>query len=95
MTTKNKTLGDIVKEYFPDAAPDFIEYMVWERTGYPCFWDIPSSGSTPEECFRKQLLEFKAEIESKKSSKKLKKPTENDLIYDHTEQDEKLPKEEY
>jgi len=53
------TAGDIVREYFPDATDDECEFILWEKTGYPCFWNIPEDGSTPEECFRHQLGRFK------------------------------------
>jgi hypothetical protein len=36
-------------------------FVVWEKTGYPVFWNIPEDGDTPEECFRKQLKEFAEE----------------------------------
>ena len=46
--------GHMVLEYFPDANDEFIEFVVWEKTGYPSFWE-----GSPEKCFRKQLQEFK------------------------------------
>jgi len=49
----SKTCGDVVGEYFPDASDDEDE------TGYPTFWSIPEDGNTPEECPRKQLMEYK------------------------------------
>jgi hypothetical protein len=49
------TARDIAREYFPDATDEECEYLIWERTGYPSFWDIPKDGLTPAECFRKQL----------------------------------------
>jgi len=55
------TYGDIIKEYFPDADDEFCEFVLWEKTGYPSFWNIPEDGATPEECFRNQVLEFKSE----------------------------------
>jgi len=59
------TVGDIVREYFPDASDGDIESIVWAETGFPCFWNIPEDGNTPEECFRKQLGEFKSEVSTK------------------------------
>ena len=53
------TYGDIIKEYFPDATEEFCEFVLWEKTGYPSFWNIPKDGNTPEECFRKQIMNFK------------------------------------
>lgn len=32
------TVRQIVKEFFPKATDDEIEYIVWARTGYPSFW---------------------------------------------------------
>ena len=54
---------DVVKEYFPDATEEFIDFIIWSKTGYPSFWNIPEDGNTPEECFRKQLKQFKKESE--------------------------------
>lgn len=49
---------EVVREYFPDASDEEIDWIVWEQTGFPSFWNIPKDGNTPEECFRKQLREF-------------------------------------
>jgi len=49
----------IIKEYFPDATSDECEFIAWEKTGYPCFWNIPEDGNTPEECFRYQVNRVK------------------------------------
>ena len=54
-------IADIIREYFPDATDEFCEFVLWEKTGYPSFWNIPKDGNTPEECFRKQLSDFKDE----------------------------------
>ena len=53
-----KTIGEVVREYIPDATDEEIEFIVWEKTGYPSFWCIPQDGATPEECFRKQVREY-------------------------------------
>ncbi|MFA5458047.1 MAG: hypothetical protein WC261_10495 [Synergistaceae bacterium] len=57
------TIGEIVREFFPDADDEFVEFIVYEKTGYPAFWNIPEDGATPEECFRKQVKEAKGELE--------------------------------
>ncbi len=31
------------------------DFVLWEYTGYPDFWAIPSDGATPEECCRRQI----------------------------------------
>lgn len=49
---------DIVREELRAAGilevgDDTIEYLIWEKTGYPHFW--PDSTKTPEENFRNQI----------------------------------------
>ena len=56
----------IAKEIFPDKSDDFLGFVIWEHTGFPAFWNIPKDGNTPEECFRKQLKDFKRSITSAK-----------------------------
>lgn len=56
---KGPSTYDIVKEYWPEATDEFCEFIIWEKTGYPHFWDIPEDGATPVECFRKQVAEAK------------------------------------
>jgi len=46
---------EIAREYFPDKDEDFLNYTIWEHTGFPSFWNIPEDGATPEDCLRKQL----------------------------------------
>lgn len=57
------TFKDAVLEYFPDANEEQVEFILWEKTGFPSFWDIPKDGNTAEECLRKQLLDFKESLE--------------------------------
>lgn len=45
-----KTFLDIASEYFPDASKDELDYILWEYTGFPCFFH----GDTETE-LRKQL----------------------------------------
>ena len=65
MSENGKTINDIVLEYFPNATDNEIEFIVWEKTGFPGFWNIPEDGATPEECFHKQLAEYAAEKANK------------------------------
>ena len=60
------TFGDIVKEYFPNISDEDMEHIIWSETGFPCFWKIPEDGNTPEECFRKQLMDLKRRIDGAK-----------------------------
>lgn len=34
---------------------DTAEYVLWEETGYPCFWPISTENPTPEACLRAQV----------------------------------------
>ena len=52
----------IAKEYFPNKDNKFLDYVIWNETGFPSFWYIPEDGNTPEECFRKQLKECAEKI---------------------------------
>lgn len=57
-----KTWIEIVKEYFPEATDEEANHILWNETGFPCFWRLGEDGATPIECCRKQLKEFKEEI---------------------------------
>lgn len=51
----NKTFGEIVREYFPDASDEEAKCILWSRTGYPCFW----TQDDVEAELREQLQAFK------------------------------------
>jgi len=53
---------ELVKEYFPSATDEQADYILWEKTGFPCFWRLGEDGATPEACCRKQLQEFRDSI---------------------------------
>lgn len=55
MRDRGKTVGGIVREYFPGESDEFVDDVLWNETGYPYFWNIPRKGTTPEECLRYQL----------------------------------------
>lgn len=57
------TFGDLVREYFPGVTDEEVECILWEKTGFPTFWNIPVDGNTPEECCRKQLQEYKDKLQ--------------------------------
>ena len=56
------TYAEIVREYFPSATDTQVDFILWEKTGFPEFWNIGVEGNTPEECLRKQLQDFKNEV---------------------------------
>ena len=53
---------ELVKEYFPDASDEEANDILWGKTGFPSFFNIPKDGATPEACCRKQLQEFRDSI---------------------------------
>ena len=53
---------DIAREYFPNESDENLDHIIWEKTGFPSFWQIPKDGKTPEECFRAQLKRATEEI---------------------------------
>ncbi|MDD5220091.1 MAG: hypothetical protein PHV11_06765 [Candidatus Bipolaricaulis sp.] len=53
-----QTIGEVVRQYFPDATDIEVEFIVLEKTGYPRFWLTDN----PEAEFRSQLMDFKREI---------------------------------
>mgnify|MGYP001608225562 CR=1 FL=1 len=57
---RDKTFGEVVREYFPEATDDDIEHILWGQTGYPCFWETDDT----EACLRKRLQEFR-EVKSR------------------------------
>ena len=50
---------EVVKQVFPDATDDECEFILWEKTGYPAFWNIPKDGWTAKECLETQLRRLK------------------------------------
>ncbi|WP_197023480.1 hypothetical protein [Heyndrickxia ginsengihumi] len=51
---------ELVKEYFPDATDTQCEFILWEKTAFPV---------TGEETIRKQLKEYKQELEEYRKAK--------------------------
>lgn len=49
------SLGDILREYFPDESEDWLADVLWAETGYPCFW-----AGEPEDTLRLQLAKVRA-----------------------------------
>lgn len=64
-----KSIGEAAKEealkFGVVLKDDDLEHVIWEHTGYPCFWPISEANPTPEACFRSQVREW-AEKESKR-----------------------------
>jgi hypothetical protein len=58
----NVSAIDIAREYFPGLSDQELLNIMWGKTGFPAFWNIPKDGNTPEECFRKQLADWKQHL---------------------------------
>lgn len=54
-TLDGQTIGEIVREYFPDADNRLVDFLLWSKTGYPAFWHLPDGKGGPEACLRSQL----------------------------------------
>lgn len=67
------TIQDLVKEECRKVGvtitDEALEHVIWEETGYPCFW--PDPDKTPEENMRTQVREW-AEKQTKKPKSKAK-----------------------
>jgi len=63
------TYAEVVREYFPDASDEGVNFILWEWTGFPGFWNIPRDGETIEACLRKQLRDFQKEVKNDRTKK--------------------------
>jgi hypothetical protein len=56
---------ECAREELPGFTDEELDCVMWEETGYPSFWTL-NPGETIEQCFRRQLREFKSKLEVKK-----------------------------
>jgi len=49
---------DIVRQWFPTATEDEAGYILWNETGWPCFWD----GDDAVACLHEQLKDLSDRI---------------------------------
>ena len=57
------TFGQMVRRYFPDAINDDIEFILWEKTGYPVFWN-----GDPIRCLAQQLRRLREKIKQQQGA---------------------------
>jgi hypothetical protein len=50
---------NIILEFFPNASEEEIDFILWEKTSFPEFWNIPQDGWTAEQCLRTELKRLK------------------------------------
>lgn len=56
----------LVRPYVGMLSKDDCEDIIWNHTGYPCFW--PDKNITPEENLKKQILEWAQEAAKRKAA---------------------------
>ena len=54
-----QTLYEVIQGYLPGISEQEADYILWNHTGYPRFWNIGVDGGTPEECLRSQLEKYR------------------------------------
>lgn len=52
-TARSVTVADVVREYIPGASDELVWDILWNETGYPCFWH-----GDPEESLRMQVAKY-------------------------------------
>lgn len=55
---------ELVRKHFPNATDDFADYVLWNRTGFPSFFD---SDIGAEKYFENQIIEFKKLLDAGKT----------------------------
>lgn len=68
---------EIVRDVFPDVNDEEAECILWERTGWPAFWD-----GDPETVLRRQLQELKDAPDGRLCDFCNKLAAENDSLCD-------------
>jgi len=58
---KFQTAESLVKKYFPDISTEEVEYILWEKTSFPCLFS-----ANPLEELEAQIGIFKAATENDK-----------------------------
>lgn len=58
MMDKDRAIGivkNVMAEHNLDCSDSMADSILLEKTGWPCFWNIPADGTTPEECVYNQV----------------------------------------
>ncbi len=50
---------ELVRHYFPKISDEKADYILWEYTGFPIFWNLTKEYPFPLARCRKQLRELK------------------------------------
>lgn len=57
MEIESKSAIDIAREYFPYECDTELDYIIWNKTGFPSFFR-----GDPILCFRRQLREYRQAV---------------------------------
>lgn len=52
------TAIDIARDVFPEASIEELDHIIWERTGFPCFWSL-RDGQSVENKIMEQLIDYR------------------------------------
>lgn len=56
LAEKQLTLGEIVRHFFPEFNDRECDFVIWEKTGYPCFF-APRPGQNARNAFIEQVYQ--------------------------------------
>lgn len=59
-----RSIADVVREYFPDIDAGEMDFVLWNQTGYPAFWSSPTPDNSPEDCLRHDLARLKWDMDN-------------------------------
>ena len=63
-------VGEVIREEAAKVGvtltDEEVEHVLWEHTGYPCFWPIDELHPTPADAFRKQVIEWADSLKEKR-----------------------------
>ena len=54
------TALELAREVFPGKTDEDLDYVLWNRTGFPAFW--PARFKTPETALRAQLKAYRRAV---------------------------------
>lgn len=68
-SSKAPTALTIAREVFPDETEESLEYIIWNRTGWPVFW--PAGFKTVGDAVRSQLKTYRRALKRLRPGRRL------------------------
>jgi len=62
------TYLEIARQELPGLSDEELDYILWEHTGFPGFWDNADT-ETIEDCLRRQLRTYKKSVNAPSTGK--------------------------